>query len=548
MQPEAPGAFAGAIPPQALGSTVRYWLEARTDLPDHVGRWPTGAPGAAFEFVVVSDREPPTIQHAARRRHARHTEPILLRAVVQDDHGVLAVQVEYGLGDPPAELQVQAMARQGLSDVYETRLELPGRIGDLVSYRIAAQDVATAPHRAVQPASGFHRLEITRAQIEDVEDEDPMWTHRSLSFEGPDQWHREIVNPHAGSYCWKIGPTHNTAPGIIAPLQHAVLEGPAVRVGPGGALRIWHRFSFLLEQQGPSLYAIDGGLVEWQDVYRDGPLGKWWLLDPDRGYTHVISHESDGAFGMNYPVLSGNQAWEPDVFTFPRQAINRTLRLRFRVATSSPQYRRPAKDGWVIDDIEIDPGDALVPVAVEGLQAERTPDGVRLAWTAREAAGGDVFRVDRADLDDAAEHFAGVGTVDAVPGTADYSFVDATAHGERGYAYRLMLVSDGIAIPTQEVHVPGARRFALHPNVPNPFNPSTRLAFEIDRTAWTRLAVFDVRGRLVRVLVDGPRAAGPHAVVWDGTDHDRRRLASGVYLARLTSSDRSLVRRMVLLQ
>jgi hypothetical protein len=73
----------------------------------------------------------------------------------------------------------------------------------------------------------------------------------------------------------------------------------------------------------------------------------------------------------------------------------------------------------------------------------------------------------------------------------------------------------------------------LLPNVPNPFNPSTRIRFEMDEPGQAELAVYDARGHLVRRLDDGPRGAGPHSVTWDGTDRSGRQAASGVYYVRL---------------
>jgi len=70
---------------------------------------------------------------------------------------------------------------------------------------------------------------------------------------------------------------------------------------------------------------------------------------------------------------------------------------------------------------------------------------------------------------------------------------------------------------------------------PNPFNPSTTLAFTLPAAGTVRLDVYDVTGRRVRRLLDGPAAAGRNEVVWDGRDDAGRALASGAYLARLTA-------------
>lgn len=88
----------------------------------------------------------------------------------------------------------------------------------------------------------------------------------------------------------------------------------------------------------------------------------------------------------------------------------------------------------------------------------------------------------------------------------------------------------------------------LQQNVPNPFNPSTRIAFAFAQTGPVRLAVYDVRGRRVRTLIEGVLEAGEHHVDWDGRDRRGQRLGSGIYFYRLDADGGSQVRKMVLAQ
>lgn len=71
---------------------------------------------------------------------------------------------------------------------------------------------------------------------------------------------------------------------------------------------------------------------------------------------------------------------------------------------------------------------------------------------------------------------------------------------------------------------------------PNPFRERTALSFSLDRPADVRLAIYDAAGRRVRTLADGPRPAGPGSADWDGRDDTGRRVAAGVYFARLEAS------------
>ncbi|MGH2571085.1 MAG: FlgD immunoglobulin-like domain containing protein, partial [bacterium] len=76
----------------------------------------------------------------------------------------------------------------------------------------------------------------------------------------------------------------------------------------------------------------------------------------------------------------------------------------------------------------------------------------------------------------------------------------------------------------------------LRQNAPNPFRPSTSIAFGIPDAGNVHLRIFDTAGRLVRTLVDEPRAAGRWAEPWDGRDAAGRPVAAGVYLYRLEAS------------
>ncbi len=85
-------------------------------------------------------------------------------------------------------------------------------------------------------------------------------------------------------------------------------------------------------------------------------------------------------------------------------------------------------------------------------------------------------------------------------------------------------------------------------NHPNPFNPSTTVAFQLPRPARVSVSVYDVGGRLVRKLIDERLAAGPHRVAWDGRNARGRSVASGVYLARLSTPGGQTSITMVLLR
>jgi hypothetical protein len=91
----------------------------------------------------------------------------------------------------------------------------------------------------------------------------------------------------------------------------------------------------------------------------------------------------------------------------------------------------------------------------------------------------------------------------------------------------------------------GPAGLVLAPNAPNPFRDRTQLRFSIAQAVEVRLRILDVAGREVRTLVNGPLAAGPHTVRWDGCDATGSPVAPGVYLQALEAGGARLAGHMV---
>ena len=104
------------------------------------------------------------------------------------------------------------------------------------------------------------------------------------------------------------------------------------------------------------------------------------------------------------------------------------------------------------------------------------------------------------------------------------------------------------ALPLQALSGGKARLagFALGPNYPNPFNPSTIIPYQLSVAGHVRLEVFNLLGQRLTTLVDVQRPAGAHTAQWDGTDAAGRAVGAGVYIYRLSSEGASVSRRMVL--
>lgn len=102
-----------------------------------------------------------------------------------------------------------------------------------------------------------------------------------------------------------------------------------------------------------------------------------------------------------------------------------------------------------------------------------------------------------------------------------------------------------IGVQDPASHLPSV--FALLAPVPNPFSHSSTVAFELPRSGAVRVAVFDLGGRQVKLLVDRALAPGRHRVEWMGEGDDGTRQAGGVYFVRMESGDFHQSSRIVLL-
>lgn len=90
------------------------------------------------------------------------------------------------------------------------------------------------------------------------------------------------------------------------------------------------------------------------------------------------------------------------------------------------------------------------------------------------------------------------------------------------------------------------KAFSLSPNYPNPFNPETNIRYALPEDARVKLRIYNVRGQLVRTLVDENQEAGFKTVRWFGQNDQGRNVASGIYFMQLEVKEQKFVQRMLL--
>ena len=123
------------------------------------------------------------------------------------------------------------------------------------------------------------------------------------------------------------------------------------------------------------------------------------------------------------------------------------------------------------------------------------------------------------------------------PIVLDGQYVERSIDVEPG-AYKLDLVPKSKK-PT---------KLALYPNMPNPFNAATKIAFDLPKEADVKVEVYNMIGQKVKTLVAKHLDAGHYTVVWDGTDDDGNDVVSGVYFYRLSAYGKVQTRKMMLVR
>ncbi len=150
---------------------------------------------------------------------------------------------------------------------------------------------------------------------------------------------------------------------------------------------------------------------------------------------------------------------------------------------------------------------------------------------------GQVFGVGPYNIPAAGTKRVGFGIA---AGNSLANFVAASRAAQRAWVERLGNTINVVLTDVQPDPVAGIpETFSLDQNYPNPFNPSTRIQFGLAEQSEVTLRVFDVLGREVAVLADGPQAAGVYSVEWNGLSTAGTHVSSGMYFYQLEARSAS---------
>ncbi len=188
---------------------------------------------------------------------------------------------------------------------------------------------------------------------------------------------------------------------------------------------------------------------------------------------------------------------------------------------------------------------AVVPVTLQEYASRWAGDRVEITWRLYDVSPGVAFEVWRRD----GALFQTVHNPAITQSGNEFVFGDRSTRPGVTYRYRVTILEDGATAASFETTVTTpAVLFSLQQNHPNPFNPSTTIAYGVAEAGRVRLAIYDVSGRLVRTLVNTRLPAGRYTETWDGRDATGHRVASGIYFYRLQAAQQARTRKAVLLK
>ncbi len=268
------------------------------------------------------------------------------------------------------------------------------------------------------------------------------------------------------------------------------------------------------------------------------------LISTDNGVNWIplqgqYTNPGTGSFQPDEPLYDGTHlTWVHETIDISAYS-GAQIKLRFQLVSDGSLN----EDGFYVDNIVVKTFSA-VPVELASFNAVTTGTEVHLNWQTVSELNNKGFEVQRKP--EGAAEWKSLGFISG-RGTstekADYTFTDKKPAAGRSF-YRLKQIDfDGTYKLYNPVEVSFSHvfSFSLAQNYPNPFNPETRINFSVGKTELITLKVFDVLGSETASLVNEVKEPGNYSVSFDGS-----RLASGIYIYKLTAGAFTSTKKMIL--
>ncbi len=286
--------------------------------------------------------------------------------------------------------------------------------------------------------------------------------------------------------------------------------------------------------------ALSGGAVVWSDSIYSTRTN--YLVGAKYTFNSVTTTDDEVSlfvFSSNPPLIEPPPTIGPVTGTTTDVANIGRFMLRQGVATTSATA--------LIDEIWVSTDwGTVLPVELSSFTSTVSGRNVTLNWSTVSETNNAGFSVERSSSND---NWVNAGFVNGNGTTStqhNYSFTESSLN-TGAYKYRLKQADFNGNFEyhnlSGEVVIGVPSEFSLSQNFPNPFNPSTVINFDIPNDANVTIALFDMQGKLVRVLSDGFKTAGYYSLNINAAG-----LPSGTYFYRLSSGKFTASKRLMLVK
>jgi hypothetical protein len=205
-----------------------------------------------------------------------------------------------------------------------------------------------------------------------------------------------------------------------------------------------------------------------------------------------------------------------------------------------PQFASNS-DNYMVD-VVFNTGSTL-PVTLLSISATAKDNSIKLNWATSTEINNSGFEIQRSVNGTSWSVIGFVNGAGNSTSVLNYSFTDENLAPHR-YYYRLKQIDIDqrfVYSPVVSAIVDGTETFSLEQNYPNPFRNETIIKFTLPRSGKVNLSLFDMNGRLVKVLVNETKESGAHAV-----NLNSAMLSSGLYYYKLQTGDNSAVKKLTI--
>ncbi len=332
--------------------------------------------------------------------------------------------------------------------------------------------------------------------------------------------------------------------------------------GTTGSKYVSAPYSITDSPSGEYVSNSNSGITSVNSMDLTGSLGATlefdaqWAIETDWDYAQVLISTNNGAdwiplqgqytnpgtgsFQPNgEPLYDGTQlTWVHEIIDISDYSVSQ-IKLRFHLISDGSI----TADGFYVDNITVKVFSA-VPVELASFDASTTEAGVNLRWQTASELNNKGFEIQRKS--EGTGEWTVLGFVNGngtSTETAVYSFTDSKPLPGKSF-YRLKQVDfDGSykLYDAVEVSFTPVFSFSLAQNYPNPFNPETRINFSVGKTELVTLKVYDVLGSETSSLINEVKEPGDYSISFDGS-----KLASGIYIYKLTAGTYTSTKKMIL--